>query len=310
VEIYCSSHSQFFFRFSFRKMTLAVLQFRATSDVASNIIRASKLVRQAAMETKASFICLPEAFDYIVDFQAPLEHRPQPELVYGGERVKTFLDLAKELKIWISLGGIHELSHERSAQGIMKQYNSHVIVDDKGSIRAIYRKIHLFDAKVEGGYQESATVVPGDKLVVVKDTPIGTVGLSTCYDLRFPAMFSAMRDAGADVILVPSAFTKTTGIAHWHTLLRARAIENQVYVAAAAQIGVHNSVRASFGHSLVVDPFGSIVIDLGNESEDLMGAWEISKATIEAVRLQMPVQEHRHKADLVITFKTDKLEVV
>ena len=170
---------------------LAVLQLRATADVVANIARAVTLVRRAALEEKAQFICLPEAFDYIVDTKAPISERPLPEPLEGA-RVQTFVNLAKELKVWISLGGVHEMRKDG------KQHNSHVIVDDLGKIRAVYRKLYLFDAKVENGYLESATVAPGDGLVVVKDTPIGTVGLSTCYDVRFPAMFAAMRDAGGE----------------------------------------------------------------------------------------------------------------
>lgn len=129
------------------------------------------------------------------------------------------------------------------------------VIDSKGQQRAVYRKSHLYDvdAGPSGKFHESATTAPGQRMgAVVHGTPIGSVGLTTCYDLRFPYVYSALRAAGADVVLVPSAFMPSTGAAHWHTLLRARAIETQVYIGAAAQVGVHNGGRGSYGHALLV----------------------------------------------------------
>ncbi|KAH9260690.1 hypothetical protein BASA81_001157 [Batrachochytrium salamandrivorans] len=271
---------------------LAVLQLCATADVRANLANALAMVRRAAAND-ARFICLPEAFDYIVDPQAPTS--PQPERIDTGERTWEFKKLAKELGVWISLGGMHEKPVEEDGQG--KHYNSHVVINALGDVCAVYRKIHLFDAQVDNGYKESNTTLPGrGELQVVENTPVGTVGLTTCYDVRFPVIFQKLRDLGCDIILVPAAFAMTTGEAgHWHTLLRARAIENQVYIAAAAQVGSNHSSRECFGHSLVVDPFGKVMVDLQRNCNEI-GYCPISLPLVHSTRMLMPVQQHRHKA--------------
>ena len=263
---------------------IAVLQYCATADVAHNIGKASRLVSQAASQG-AKFICLPEAFDYIVDPSlTPSPCAPQP---LTGDRVTHFSSLAKELNVWISLGGIHEQAPNQ------KQYNTHVILDAKGMIRSTYRKIHLFDAMVEHGFKESNKTLAGHEVIMCKDTPVGNVGLTTCYDVRFPAMYEILREWSCDVILVPAAFTTATGEAgHWEVLLRARAIENQVYIVAAAQVGSHYAKRTSFGHSMVVDPFGRVLVNLKREPEGI-GIAEVSTLELERVRSNMPVYLHR-----------------
>jgi predicted amidohydrolase len=206
--------------------------------------------------------------------------------------------LAKEHGVWLSLGGFHEKIDGHGE----KIANTHVVISGAdGSIVDTYRKIHLFDVNYDGGYKESNSTIRGDRVVVVENTPIGTVGLSTCYDLRFPRMYEILRDQGASVLLIPSAFMVTTGRAHWEVLLRARAIESQCYVIASAQVGKHNEditkpgdrLRESYGHSLVVDPFGAVIADLGTEHPALQIV-DLNCEQQAEVQARMPVKEHRH----------------
>ena len=213
--------------------------------------------------------------------------------------------IAKESGLWISAGGMHEKQSEEISD-TPKVYNTHVIVNSSGSIVTTYRKIHLFDVCIPSqniNLRESAITAPGTKLVVCP-TPLGMLGLSTCYDLRFPEMFTALTEKGnAQLIAVPSAFTVPTGKAHWHTLLKARAIENQCFVLAAAQYGRHNIKRESYGHALGVGPWGDVLADAGGEGESLdsppppsIVTCEIDLEEMERVRERMPIQTHRNNA--------------
>jgi predicted amidohydrolase len=204
--------------------------------------------------------------------------------------------LAKENDMWISIGGFQE---KTEAYPESKVHNCHVLLDNNGEVRATYRKVHLFDVDIETvRLQESSFTLAGSSLVSCENTPIGTIGLSVCYDLRFPEMYQKLRfDHGADVILIPAAFTVPTGQAHWECLLRARAIETQCYVIAAAQCGKHNEKRSSYGHSLIIDPWGEVVGRMeGDEQNDpgLVTA-EVDASLIEEVRRRMPVAMHRAK---------------
>ena len=175
-----------------------------------------------------------------------------------------------------------------------KLYNTHAIVDNMGRLVTKYHKTHLFDVDVPGyrKMMESATTSAGKRMVAVKNTPIGCLGLSVCYDLRFPTLYSLLRfRAGCDVVLVPSAFMPTTGEAHWETLLRARAIETQCYVVAAAQAGQHNPSRRSYGHSMVIDPWGTVVGKLDGDSEGILVV-DICEQNIASVRARMPIESH------------------
>jgi len=177
----------------------------------------------------------------------------------GEGPIQAFLaEAAKRYALWIVAGSMPLVSPETE-----RVFGACPVYDADGECRALYRKIHLFDVKLPGGgesYQESYSMYPGEDLETV-DTPIGRVGLTICYDLRFPEMFRRLVDAGAVAFTVPAAFTRTTGEAHWHTLLRARAIENLAYVIAPGQYGSHPDDRNTFGHSLIVDPWGRILAE-------------------------------------------------
>jgi deaminated glutathione amidase len=190
--------------------------------------------------------------------------------------------------IWIALGSL-ALAGEREDGRLV---NRSFVIDDRGIIRARYDKLHLFDVDLTTGesWRESARYAPGDIAVVV-DTPIATLGLSVCYDLRFPALYGALSDAGAQLLAVPAAFTVPTGEAHWHILLRARAIENAAYVVAAAQSGLHQDGRSTYGHSLVIDPWGNVLLDMGEGQG--VGFAEIDLEAVQKTRNQVPVLDHR-----------------
>lgn len=194
---------------------------------------------------------------------------------------------AVEYGIWVSLGS---LALKGGAAG--RLVNRSLLVDDMGRVRARYDKMHLFDVDLPSGenWRESAAYAAGDAAVVV-DTPVGRLGLSICYDLRFPALYSALSAAGAAILSVPAAFTAPTGRAHWHVLLRARAIENAAWVVAAAQTGLHEDGRSTFGHSLVVDPWGGVVLDMGETPG--VGFAEIDPARRKSILAQIPVLSHR-----------------
>ncbi|PXA90237.1 nitrilase, partial [Nostoc sp. 3335mG] len=165
-------------------------------------------------------------------------------------------------------------------------------VDAAGAVRATYDKLHLFDVTLPTGesWRESASYAPGDRACVVA-TPAGRVGLAICYDMRFSDLFRAMSDAGATMLSVPAAFTVPTGAAHWHVLLRARAIEAGAFVVAAAQTGQHDDGRTTYGHSLVVDPWGKVLLDMGEAAG--LDFVDIDPAQVDAVRARIPVLEHR-----------------
>ncbi|MBV9527393.1 carbon-nitrogen hydrolase family protein [Sphingomonas sp.] len=195
-------------------------------------------------------------------------------------------DAARENEIWIHVGSLGVLDDDKVA-------NRSFVVDRTGRVRAHYDKMHLFDVDLPTGesWRESATYRAGEGAVVVTGTPVGNLGLTICYDLRFPMLFARLAEAETDVIAVPAAFTVPTGIAHWHTLLRARAIEAGLFVVAAAQVGRHEDGRSTFGHSLVVDPWGEVLLDMGDGQG--VGFADIDLARISDVRSRIPALKHR-----------------
>jgi deaminated glutathione amidase len=195
-------------------------------------------------------------------------------------------EAAARAQIWVHLGS---LAVKRADDRLN---NRSYLIDNEGKIRATYDKLHLFDVDLANGesWRESSSYAPGERAVVAP-TPAGRLGLSICYDLRFPDLFRALSDAGAQIVAVPAAFTVPTGGAHWHILLRARAIEAGIFIVAAAQSGRHEDGRETYGHSLVVGPWGEVLLDMGEENG--VGFAEIDLEAIERVRARLPAIRHR-----------------
>ncbi|KAK5644244.1 hypothetical protein RI129_008089 [Pyrocoelia pectoralis] len=275
----------------------AVCQFTATSDKEQNLKVVTRLVSEAS--EKAKVIFLPEACDYV---GTNVDETKELAETLDGRLMSEYKLLAQRHKVWISLGGFHEV---RQSNGKETLHNAHVLIGADGTVKSVYRKVHLFDVNLPESnvnLQESSYTTAGTEIVAPVDTPIGSVGLAICYDLRFPELSVILRKRGADILTFPSAFTVATGEAHWKTLLKSRAVENQCYVIAAAQYGVHNSKRISFGNALIVDPWGEIIAECPSYSKDRDTNESIVYASIDSdflkgVRRKMPVFEHR-RSDL------------
>ncbi|XP_007485022.1 deaminated glutathione amidase isoform X3 [Monodelphis domestica] len=266
---------------------VAVCQVTSTPDKEQTFAACSGLVREAA-KLGACLAFLPEAFDFIARDPAETLQLSEP---LGGDLVSRYAQLARECGLWISLGGFHERGQDW--EQTQRIYNCHVLLDNKGSIVATYRKTHLCDVELpgQGSMCESNSTAPGPTLGSPISTPAGKVGLAICYDLRFPELSLALAQNGAEILTYPSAFGSVTGPAHWEVLLRARAIETQCYVVAAAQWGQHHEKRGSYGHSMVVDPWG-VVVARCSEGPGLCLA-HIDLAYLRQVRQHMPVAQHR-----------------
>ena len=322
---------------------VAVAQLTATSNQSENFENVVKCARNA-QAAGCSFLALPECFSFIGSSPAETLEQAEP---LNGPTVKKYRALAKECGLWLSCGGFHEKPTPESD----KVFNSHLLINPSGDIATVYRKIHLFDVNVPNGpvLMESRSTQAGRDLVtfdtnveghesssdssssssissssspssspsiqVPVHPPPGVLGLTTCYDLRFPEMYTMLAAQGAEVLLVPSAFTVPTGRAHWEILLRARAIETQCFVLAAAQVGYHNEKRKSWGHAIIIDPWGVVLADAGGfdalskgdqtdatrESEascelsPTIIIAELDMARMKEVRQKMPVQQHRRR---------------
>jgi len=266
-------------------MTLAaVIQMNSTSDAEANWQQAKNLVVRAA-ERGAQFVATPEN----TNFLGPHEEKVRRAGTLEGKTCTRFSDLARELGVHLLLGSFNEKSGETG-----RCFNTSVLFGPDGSRLAVYRKIHLFDVDVspEVRFFESATVERGSDLVTVA-TEVGTLGLTVCYDIRFPGMYQRLRDLGSEILTVPSAFTLTTGKDHWHPLLQARAIETQCYVVAPAQYGKHDDegLRESYGHAMIVDPWGQIVAMVADGPGVALA--ELDRERLQRVRASMPVIDHR-----------------
>lgn len=198
-------------------------------------------------------------------------------------------DAAARLGVWVHLGSLAV----RPVGGDGRLANRAYVIDATGEIRARYDKMHMFDVDLSSGetWRESNAYAPGDRVVAV-ETPLGNLGLAICYDIRFPALFDALGRAGCDVIAIPAAFTVPTGEAHWHLLQRARAVEASAYVISAAQVGLHQDGRATYGHSLAVDPWGRVLLDMGGIKAGL-GFVDIDQNRISEIRAQLPSLANR-----------------
>jgi deaminated glutathione amidase len=265
-------------------MRTAVVQMRSTPDVAANLASAERLLERAS-ERGAQCVLLPEAFAFMgPDAQKQQITEPLPD---GGPILAQCRDMAIRFGVHLVLGGFHEKSDEPG-----RAYNTCVHLDPNGTIVSRYRKIHLFDVDLADGthLNESDRTIAGSD-VVVTPTPFGLLGLSICYDLRFPALYQQLVDKGALALTVPSAFTLSTGKDHWHVLLRARAIECQAYVLAPAQWGHHHGSRTSYGHALIADPWGCVIAECGEG--DGIAIADLETSVVDEARRRLPSLQHR-----------------
>lgn len=266
----------------------AAVQTRATADAEASIERAVGLVDRA-IAAGARLIVLPEGFAGLGDAASRRRWAFDPADPGGSPALSPLCARSRAHPVVIVAGGIPERSPD-----LARPFNTLVLVAG-GRALARYRKVHLFDANVPGAPRdgESAATSPGDR-VCVFDTPLGRLGPSICYDLRFPALYAAQAALGAEVLLVPSAFTLRTGLAHWEPLLRARAIENGAWVIAAAQHGEHGGGRESHGHAMIVDPWGTVVAQASGGDDVVLA--RLCSDRLEEVRRAMPSLQHRVEA--------------
>jgi predicted amidohydrolase len=274
-------------------LTVAAIQLTSTDDVAKNLETSTRLIAEAAA-SGAKLIGLPENFAYL---GSDRDHRLSLAERVGRDEAGPILTAmrraARQAGAWLLLGGFPEVGHRPQAAGELQRIrNTSVLLSPDGDVTAIYRKIHLFDVDVPGGlrFRESEAIEPGTD-VVVADTPWGGLGLTICYDLRFPELYRAIAGRGARVCAVPSAFTLETGKDHWHVLLRARAIENQLFVFAPAQRGLHGGQRRSYGHALIVDPWGVVIAECGDHEGFALGQLDFDYQ--DEVRRTLPCLAHR-----------------
>ncbi|MCA9537234.1 MAG: carbon-nitrogen hydrolase family protein [Myxococcales bacterium] len=268
----------------------ACVQLCCTTDQERNLDTAERLIRRAA-QMGAKLVATPEN----TPFLGPQFHKVSLAEPLDGPIGRRFAALADELGIYLLLGSMAEQRVlPDGAIDEQRCHNTSAFYGPDGKLRAVYRKMHLFDVDVPGGLtiRESDTVAAGEHVVVV-DTDLGTMGLTICYDLRFPELYRALVDRGVDLIFIPSAFTLTTGKDHWHALLRARAIETQCFVLAPAQWGVHDEhgKRQSYGHSAIIDPWGVVLADRGHGEGLCLAEIDLERAA--AVRRAIPVRDHR-----------------
>ncbi|MCF8473515.1 MAG: carbon-nitrogen hydrolase family protein [Emcibacter sp.] len=263
----------------------------STNQVAENMITAEALIREA-VGLGAEMVITPEMTTLIELDRAALLGK-----IYHQEddpSLPVFKALAKELKIWLVIGSMAIKLDDKMA-------NRCFVLSPEGNIAAFYDKIHMFDVDLAGGeqYRESRNYEAGNRAVIAK-TPWGNMGLSICYDVRFPHLYRKLAQAGAVMVTVPAAFTKVTGEAHWHILLRARAIENGAFIFAPAQTGSHKSAtgesRKTFGHSLLVDPWGNIIDDAGTDIGVIVS--EIDLTASQKARSSVPSLKHDRKIEL------------
>ncbi|HEY6699884.1 MAG TPA: carbon-nitrogen hydrolase family protein [Pseudolabrys sp.] len=267
----------------------ALIQMRSSLKPRGNIDDAVRMIGEAKA-AGADYVLTPEMTNILAAkreqlFAAIVDEESDASLA-------TLRELARRLGIYIHIGSLAiKLSNDRAA-------NRSFLIDPKGEIAARYDKIHMFDVDLADGesYRESRNYRPGE-LAVLADLPWGRLGLTVCYDLRFPALYRALAEAGATMLAIPSAFTKQTGEAHWHVLIRTRAIENGCFVLAAAQGGKHENGRDTYGHSLIVDPWGRIIAEAGTEPGIVMA--RIDPAEVTNARARIPSLQHGRRFEIV-----------
>jgi predicted amidohydrolase len=268
---------------------IGLVQMRSTRTPQENTDAAAKLIGEAK-KGGAEYVQTPEMTNILDRSRDSLFAKIVPE--ESDATLATFRELARALNIFIHVGSLAvKIAPEKAA-------NRAFLIDRRGEIVARYDKIHMFDVDLKGGesYRESRAYRPGD-LAVVSDLPWGRLGITICYDLRFPALYRALAEAGATFLAIPSSFTRQTGEAHWHTLMRARAIENGCYVMAAAQGGDHEDGRSTFGHSLVVDPWGRVIAEGGTEPGVIFA--DIDPAEVATARGRIPSLQHGRRFEVI-----------
>lgn len=270
-------------------MRAAILQMRSGVDPAAN----ARTIVKAVSESRAGgadILFTPEMSNLLDRDRARSEARLRLEA--EDETLAAVRSAARTAGVWVHLGSLAL----RGADGM--RLNRGFLIDDQGEVRARYDKIHLFDVDLATGesWRESAVYARGGRAVAA-DLPWGKLGLSICYDIRFPDLYRALTDAGAAILAIPAAFTVSTGSAHWHILLRARAIEAGVFVIAAAQTGVHEDGRETFGHSLVVGPWGDVLLDMGDDPG--LGFVDLDMGQVAEVRSRVPALLHRRAISIV-----------
>src|ERR1051325_5713003 len=268
---------------------VGLIQMRSGRTPSANMDAAARLIGEAKTGG-ADYVQTPEMTNILERSRESLFAKIVPE--EQDASLATFRELARALGIYIHVGSLAiKVGPEKAA-------NRGFLIDRKGEIAARYDKIHMFDVDLKGGesYRESRAYRPGD-LAVLSDLPWGRLGITICYDLRFPALYRALAEAGATFLAIPSSFTRQTGEAHWHVLMRARAIENGCFVFAAAQGGKHENGRETFGHSVVVDPWGRIIAEGSDEPGVVMA--EIAPADIVTARTRIPSLQHGRRFEVV-----------
>jgi deaminated glutathione amidase len=261
----------------------AAVQMNSLPDLAKNLAQAEELI-ELAVKRGAELVTLPENFSFLGDEAA----KQQQAATIAQESEKFLRRMAQKFQVTI-LGGGYPVPTTNG-----KVYNTALLVDPNGQEVGRYEKTHLFDVLIPDGetYQESSMVLAGQKLPDLYHSPdLGNMGLSVCYDVRFPELYRHLSKQGADILFVPAAFTAYTGKDHWQVLLQARAIENTCYVLAPAQTGKHNPTRQSHGHAMIVDPWGVVLADAGEDTGVAIA--EINPARLAQVRRQMPSLNHR-----------------
>ncbi len=258
---------------------IALAQTTTTDDLDANLEVSEGMVREAA-ENGASLLAFPEIFLYLGGYKGKLKVAE----ALDGAIVSRFPEAAARHNMMILLGSIHECIPDDSS----RVYNTSVLIGTNGDVLASYRKLKLFDVALPGvKIKESDSIAPGDAAPPVVDTPIGKLGLTICFDLRFSDLYLDLRRRGAEIVFIPSNFTAPTGAAHWEVLIRARAVEGQYFVVAPAQTGKHNAKYASYGHSMLVDPWGKVVAMAPPGPGLVYG--NINLAYLEQVRAELPM---------------------
>jgi predicted amidohydrolase len=265
---------------------IAIFQARSGIDPAANREAIIQAINTAAAGG-AAMLFTPEMSN-LLDSNRD-RARGKVRTAEQDEVIAAVREAAAKAGIWVDLGSVALDAGDGSGRFV----NRALVIDDTGNVRAFYDKIHLFDVDLPTGesWRESAAYRAGSVARIVRGTPVGSLGLTICYDLRFPALFAALAEGGAEVISVPAAFTVPSGKAHWHVLLRARAIEAGLFVVAAAQGGEHDDGRRTYGHSLVVDPWGEVLLDAQDQSG--VHFVDIERSRIAEVRDQIPALAHR-----------------